>query len=137
MEPLQADLFEQDSDAAFIERWRLLESPSPHKSAPVLTDAQILAIGTFGQSPLKRLDHGRAIERAAVEAHLMRLAGEEAHFDLLQDDMIVASVSGPRAAALAEIQHYAVVYGQDGPVRAEEVIRIPILTPAPPPEQKT
>ncbi|MEI2416155.1 DUF551 domain-containing protein [Orrella sp. JC864] len=33
---------------------------------PVLTDAQILAVGTFGQSPLKRLDHGRAIEREVL-----------------------------------------------------------------------
>lgn len=32
----------------------------------VLTDEQILAIGTFGQSPSKRLDHGRAIEQAVL-----------------------------------------------------------------------
>lgn len=32
----------------------------------VLTDPQILAIGTFGQSPLKRLEHGRAIEREVL-----------------------------------------------------------------------
>lgn len=30
----------------------------------VLSDAQCLAIGAFGQSPLKRLDHARAIEQA-------------------------------------------------------------------------
>lgn len=32
----------------------------------VLTDEQILAIGAFGQSPLKRLEHGRAIESALL-----------------------------------------------------------------------
>ncbi|CAB3920056.1 hypothetical protein [Achromobacter ruhlandii] len=55
---------------------------------------------------------------AAVDAR-------DAHFDLLQDDMVVASASGPRAQALQEIQNYAAVYGQDGPVQIEEVIRIP------------
>jgi len=35
----------------------------------VLTDEEILAIGAFGQSPLKRLDYARAIERAAIEAY--------------------------------------------------------------------
>lgn len=50
----------------------------------------------------------------------------DAHFDLWQDDMVVASASGPRSQALDEIQHYAAVYGQDGPVQIEEVIRIPL-----------
>lgn len=50
----------------------------------------------------------------------------DAHFDLWQDDMVVASASGPRAQALQEIQHYAAVYSQDGPVQIEEVIRIPL-----------
>lgn len=50
----------------------------------------------------------------------------DAHFDLWQDDMVVASASGPRSQALEEIQHYATVYGQDGPVQIEEVIRIPL-----------
>ena len=50
----------------------------------------------------------------------------DAHFDLWQDDMVVASASGPRPQALDEIQHYAAVYGQDGPVQIEEVIRIPL-----------
>lgn len=36
---------------------------------PILTDEQILAIGAFGQSPLKRLEHARAIERAAIESY--------------------------------------------------------------------
>lgn len=34
----------------------------------ILTDAQCLAIGAFGQSPLKRLDHARAIERAVLNS---------------------------------------------------------------------
>ncbi|CAB3627894.1 MAG: hypothetical protein J0I68_17775 [Achromobacter sp.] len=66
----------------------------------------------------------------AVLAHLNHPApaagdARDAHFDLLQDDMVVASASGPRAQALQEIQNYAAVYGQDGPVQIEEVIRIP------------
>ncbi|MBR8657301.1 hypothetical protein KDH83_28690, partial [Achromobacter sp. Marseille-Q0513] len=51
---------------------------------------------------------------------------QDAHFDLWQDDMVVASASGPRSQALQEIQHYAAVYSQDGPVQIEEVIRIPL-----------
>lgn len=33
---------------------------------PVLTDEEILAVGAFGPSPLKRLEHGRAIEQAVL-----------------------------------------------------------------------
>lgn len=36
-------------------------------------------------------------------------------------DLLVASVTAPYDRALAEISHYATVYGQDGPVRIEEV----------------
>lgn len=36
-------------------------------------------------------------------------------------DLMVAEVSGPRAEALREIQHYALVYAQDGPVTIREV----------------
>lgn len=36
-------------------------------------------------------------------------------------DLMVASVTGPRECALAEIQHYAMIYGQDGPVSVVEV----------------
>lgn len=35
-------------------------------------------------------------------------------------DLLVAEVSGPRKDALREIQHYAAVYGQDGPVEIRE-----------------
>ncbi len=31
----QLDLFPQESDAEFIARWRLLDSPSPHRTPPV------------------------------------------------------------------------------------------------------
>ncbi|AWP80966.1 hypothetical protein [Bordetella bronchiseptica] len=50
----------------------------------------------------------------------------DAHFDLWQDDMVVATASGPRSQALNEIQHYAAMYSPDGPVQIEEVIRIPL-----------
>ncbi|MBR8657643.1 DUF551 domain-containing protein, partial [Achromobacter sp. Marseille-Q0513] len=63
--------------------------------------------------------------RAACDAAAVGDA-REAHFDLWQDGMVVASASGPRAQALQEIQHYAAVYSQDGPVQIEEVIRIPL-----------
>lgn len=68
--------------------------------------------------------------RAAVLADREGQEQADAHFDLWQDDMVVASASGPRAQAWAEIQHYAAMYGQDGPVQIEEVIRIPLPTPA-------
>lgn len=64
--------------------------------------------------------------RAAVLADREYRQSADAHFDLWQDDMVVASATGPREQALAEIQHYAAVYGQDGPVQIEEVIRIPV-----------
>lgn len=40
-------------------------------------------------------------------------------FRLLQNDMVVAQVSGPLTQALAELYHYAIIYGQDGPVKTE------------------
>lgn len=57
----------------------------------------------------------------------------EAEFELWQDEMPVAMSSGPREAALAEMRHYAAVYGQDGPVTVYEVIRraIDLTAPAP------
>lgn len=39
-----------------------------------------------------------------------------AEFEVWQDGMMVASGSGPRDRAMAEMAHYATVYGQDGPV---------------------
>lgn len=44
-----------------------------------------------------------------------------ASFEIWQDGMPVASCSGPRALAEAEAAHYALVYGQDGPVEIREV----------------
>lgn len=58
--------------------------------------------------------------------------GEDAEFEVIQDDMPVASSSGPRSRAYAEIQHYAAVYGQDGPVEVFEITRtlVPELSTA-------
>lgn len=44
-----------------------------------------------------------------------------ARFDLVQDDMTVVSTEGPREQAWASMLHYAMVYGQDGPVEVYEV----------------
>lgn len=46
---------------------------------------------------------------------------DEATFELLQDDMVVASACGPRNHARSQIEHYAFVYSQDGPVEIREV----------------
>lgn len=48
---------------------------------------------------------------------------EQAEFELVQDGMVMASADGKREAAWREIQHYAAVYGQDGPVEIYEVTR--------------
>lgn len=50
---------------------------------------------------------------------------DPAEFELIQDDMQVASVCAPRDRAIAEILHYAAVYGQDGPVEILEIVRTP------------
>ncbi len=39
-------------------------------------------------------------------------------FELEQGGKIVASGAGPKEAMLREAAHYAMVYGQDGPVKA-------------------
>lgn len=45
------------------------------------------------------------------------LRGAEYSFELEQDGIVVASVSGSDLEAVRrEIWHYAMVYGQDGPV---------------------
>ena len=49
-----------------------------------------------------------------------------AEFELWQDEMVVASVvSEDRASARREIEHYAMMYGQDGPVEIREIVRKP------------
>lgn len=43
-------------------------------------------------------------------------------YGLFQNGMMVASVSAPtKEQALAEINHYALIYSQDGPVEIREV----------------
>ncbi len=45
-------------------------------------------------------------------------------FKLLQDGFVVVAVeSRDREQALREINHYATMYGQDGPVTIKEVTR--------------
>lgn len=47
-------------------------------------------------------------------------------FEVWQLDEMVASAFGPREYALNEARHYAYQYGQDGPCKIFEVIRIPV-----------
>lgn len=47
----------------------------------------------------------------------------EVEFEIWQDDMPVASASGSREIAEREARHYAMMYGQDGPVTIYEVTR--------------
>lgn len=51
---------------------------------------------------------------------------ETAEFEVWQDDMIVASESGPREDAMREAMHYVSQYQQDVPVTVFEVKRIPV-----------
>lgn len=57
---------------------------------------------------------------------------DEAEFEVWQESiggdgaLPVANASGPREQALREINHYAMMYGQDGPVEVFEVIRKPV-----------
>lgn len=74
------------------------------------------------------VDQKPAVEPVAWRYKRHPRAGE-AEFDLIQDDMPVASAAGPREAAWREIMHYAAVYGRDGPVRVVEVLRIPVDLP--------
>lgn len=58
--------------------------------------------------------------------------GERFVFEVWQDGGRVAAVDGPdRYRAMAEAGHYALVYGQDGPVKVFEKIgrkRVPVVT---------
>jgi len=44
-----------------------------------------------------------------------------ADFEIWQDGLMVAWVSGPRSRAEADAAHHALVYGQDGPVDVRDV----------------
>lgn len=48
---------------------------------------------------------------------------DECEFEVTQDGMTVARGVGPHDSAVAEATHYALMYGQDGPV-AWKVYRI-------------
>lgn len=86
-------------------------------------------VSEWGPGPAPRLQE--ISEKMADEIRLALAptiagAGEEADFELWQDDMMVAGTSGLRADAEREIWHYAAVYGQDGPVEVFEVRRVPV-----------
>lgn len=59
--------------------------------------------------------HGKAsaLEQAAKDS--------DVSYELMQDDEFVAGASG--CGSKQEIQHYAMLYGQDGPVEIIEVTR--------------
>lgn len=110
-DPTQADL----GDPVFEAIWQIIKAWDVN--APAYYAGYC---GANGSHVKLILDAIRAVpDPAAGDAR-------DAHFDLLQDDMVVASASGPRAQALEEIQHFAAVYSEDGPVQIEEVIRIPL-----------
>lgn len=72
-----------------------------------------------------------ARHRLAAGREEIARESDEAEFELCQGDDIAAHASGPRDRALAEIMHYAAVYGQDGPVEVFEIIRKPVALPTP------
>ena len=75
----------------------------------------------------------RFLARAAITAYQAEAwQGEEAEYEVWQDDMPISSASGPRDRALFDAMHYANIYGQDGPVTVMQVIRQPVLLPIPP-----
>ena len=52
---------------------------------------------------------------------------DDATFEVCDADGIVqAETRGPREQAMADAYHYALMYGQDGPVQVFEVLRVPV-----------
>ncbi len=51
---------------------------------------------------------------------------DDLSFEVWQDEQPVAWCEGPADAAWREAQHYAAMYGQDGPVTIYQVIRTPV-----------
>jgi hypothetical protein len=49
------------------------------------------------------------------------MTNELASFELWQDGQKVAGCQGPRERAEAQIAHYAMMYGEDGPVEIKEI----------------
>lgn len=64
---------------------------------------------------------------ALIEAQQKQIAEQasDVSYELMQDDIIVAGAEGP--GALAEIKHYAMAYGQDGPCEVIRVTRQKVL----------
>ncbi len=127
---------------------------TPDSFAAVVADLRTLSDGSTFDSPLasriERLDaemreHGRELARAndqhfesarklymECEELRVRLAAcekGEVSYAIYQGDEWQAE-----ADSLDDAMHYAMMYGQDGPVRMEKIIRIPVdLTSRPSP----
>lgn len=70
--------------------------------------------------------HCSAIE--ALEYKPLYAMPENATFEVCDADGIVqAETRGPREQALRDAEHYAFMYGQDGPVQVFEVLRVPAM----------
>ncbi|MDR2219769.1 MAG: hypothetical protein LBE24_04220 [Methylobacillus sp.] len=73
--------------------------------------------------------YAREAVLADRETHNRRQSGAEhteAQFDLLFGDEVAASTFGERDKAFVEILNYMAAYSEDGEVRIEEVIRVPV-----------
>jgi hypothetical protein len=69
---------------------------------------------------------------ASPVLHQQEVPSDEAEFELhTKDGICLAGASGPRAAAWAEIQHYAAQYADEGPLTIYEVTRKPVTVPSP------
>jgi hypothetical protein len=68
-----------------------------------------------------------ALSTPAPAGELREVDGWEVSYELLQGDDWCAGTYGP--TALAEIQHYAAVYSQDGPVQIIEVRKRALAQP--------
>lgn len=77
---------------------------------------------TIDLEELERLQSASAVPAQETEDQF-------AEFEVTQDGMVVASASGPRKRALQEAQHYAAVYGQDGPTEIREASATAIYEP--------
>ena len=69
-----------------------------------------------------KTDSNSISRRPATASTLNENQGDMYEYRLIQDGQTVASVTAPTdAQARNEIGHYALVYGQDGPVKIERV----------------
>lgn len=113
------------------------ETPKPSVIADALKAAKDLAALVGTQDHLidyAAVSRGRKVIDAAIDLLAAQPApateaqgqaeatdAKDISYELIQDDMMVAGAEGP--GALPEIQHYAMMYGQDGPCEIVEVTR--------------